>query len=51
VSENQDATEALRLLLHVNKRDRQAIIVNEAFARAWIDVLKRELDSQRMADL
>ena len=52
VSANQDATEALRLLLHVNERDRQAMIVNEAFARAWIGALKREPDNQRMwADL
>jgi hypothetical protein len=41
VSENQGATEALRLLLRVNEIDRQATLVNVAFARA----LKRELDS------
>jgi hypothetical protein len=32
--------------------DRQAMIVNEAFALAWIGALKREPDNQRMwADL
>ena len=45
VSENQGATEALRLLLRVNEIDRQATLVNVAFARAWIGALKRELDS------
>jgi hypothetical protein len=45
VSENQGATEALRLLLRVNEIDRQATLVNVAFARAWIGTLKRELDS------
>src|SRR5215213_10493847 len=33
MSPNQDATEARRLLLHVNEIDRRAMIVNEAFAQ------------------
>jgi hypothetical protein len=45
VGANQDATEALRLLLRVNEIDRQATLVNVTFARAWIGALKRELDS------
>ena len=45
VSANPDATEALRLLLHVHERDRQAMIVSEAFARVWIGALKRDSDN------
>jgi hypothetical protein len=49
---NQDATEALRLLLYLDEIDRQAMIVNQAFAQAWIGALKREPDNQRVwADL
>ncbi len=48
MSANPDATEALRLLLHVHERVRQATIVSEAFARAWIAGLKREADNRRM---
>jgi hypothetical protein len=37
---------------YVDETDRQAMIVNEAIARAWIAALKRESDNQRVcADL